>query len=190
MTNNFMQRNQTRTSNGWIYTLLLFISFIWVSVYPSVNILTENFYFGYGNLFDTGSGNFPYIITMVLSEALFYWLAFELVFYFYRYVLSFKVYSFIVPLDRLKVESRIFFIYRNVFYGLFMNLCFLYPYLNIYAEFVNLIITLIVLLVYVKHLNKTYAEPVIGHFVFKNFCFPVFVYEALVLISGLLEVLS
>ena len=189
MANNLMQRNRTMEKSRGLYIFLLFLSFIWISLYPSVNILTDNFHFGYGNLFDTNSSNFSYIMIMILSESLFYWIAFEFVFYLYRYVLAFKVYSFIVPAHKLKDESRIYFIYRNVFYGLFINICFIYPYLYMYSQFVNLVVTLIILIVYAKHLERTYGEPVIGHFVFKNFCFPVFVYEALVLISALLEVL-
>ena len=34
------------------------------------------------------------------------------------YFLTFKIYTFIVPTENLKVESRVFFIYRNLVFGL------------------------------------------------------------------------
>ena len=182
-----MPQKKQRT---WVYKLLLFISFVWVSIYPSITGLSSDFFFNYGNILDASSANFSYALSMVLVEALLAWAMFEVVFYLYRLVLSFKVYSFVVPLEKLKTESRTFFIYRNIFYGLFLNLCFMFPYLFVYSEFMNLIITLAVTIFYACYLNKTYAEPIIGHFVFKNFCYPLFFYEALVVLSSVMEVLG
>ena len=182
-----MPQKKQRT---WVYKLLLFISFVWVSIYPSITGLSSDFFFNYGNILDASSANFSYALSMVLVEALLAWAMFEVVFYLYRLVLSFKVYSFVVPLEKLKIESRTFFIYRNIFYGLFLNLCFMFPYLFVYSEFMNLIITLAVTIFYACYLNKTYAEPIIGHFVFKNFCYPLFFYEALVVLSSVMEVLG
>lgn len=174
----------------WVYKLLLFISFVWISLYPTVTALSTDFFFNYGNILNTSSTNFSYALSMVLVEALLSWAFFEVVFYLYRLVLSFRVYSFVVPMDKLKTESRIFFIYRNIFYGLFLNLCFMFPYLFVYVDFINLVVTLIVTMFYAAYLNKTYAEPIIGHFVFKNFCYPLFFYEALMVLSSVMEVLG
>ena len=173
----------------WVYFALLFISFVWVSVYPAVGSVISTFHHGYGNLIDLQTSAFGAIAFFTLFDALFFFVAFELIFYFYRYVLAFKIYSFIVPTEDLKAKSHIFFVYRNIIYGVFMNLCFIFPYLYAFMECINLIVTLIVLIIYVKHLVKTYSEPVISHFVFKNFCYPVFVYEALVVIVAILEVI-
>ena len=192
MTNNntMVFGTQQKKQSTWIYKLLLIISFIWISFYPSMTALSADFYYNYGNIISSASPNFGYVITMILTEALFSWVFFEIVFYIYRLVLSFKVYSFVVPMEKLKIESRTFFIYRNVFYGLFLNLCFLFPYLFAYADFINLVVTLAFTMVYASVLNKNYGEPVIGHFVFKNFCYPLFFYEALVLLSSVMEVLG
>ena len=181
---------QQKKQSTWIYKFLLFLSFVWVSFYPSMTALSADFYSNYGNIVSAESMNFGYVVSTITVEALFSWLFFEVVFYLYRLVLSFKVYSFVVPPDKLKTESRIFFIYRNVFYGLFLNLCFLVPYLYAYAEFINLAVTLAFTIVYASVLNKNYGEPVIGHFVFKNFCYPLFFYEALMLLSSVMEVLG
>ena len=188
--NNMIYGMPEKKQRTWIYKLLLFISFVWVSIYPSITGLSADFFFNYGNILDTSTANFSYALSMVLVDALLSWAMFEVVFYLYRLVLSFKVYSFVVPVDKLKTESRIFFIYRNIFYGLFLNLCFLFPYMFVYAEFMSLIITLAVTMVYACYLNKTYAEPIIGHFVFKNFCYPLFFYEALMVLSSIMEVLG
>lgn len=190
MTNSYTLQQPVRKSYGWLYIVLIFISFIWISAYPAACIATDNFYLGYGNLFDMESGNFSSFVMLVLSQAVIYWLAFELIFYLYRWFLGFKIYSFIVPADRLKQESRIFFIYRNCFYGIFVNLCFLYPYLYSFTLFFDLVITLIAVIAFASHLNKTYAEPVVGHFVFKSFIYPIFIYEALMLISEIVGVLA
>ena len=181
---------QQKKQSTWIYKFLLFISFIWISFYPAMTALSSDYYFNYGNIVASGSPNFTYVITTILVEALFAWIFFEVVFYLYRLVLSFRVYSFVVPMEKLKIESRVFFIYRNVIYGLFLNLCFLFPYLFAYADFFNLVITLAFTIVYASVLNKNYGEPVIGHFVFKNFCYPLFFYEALMLLSSVMEVLG
>ena len=189
MTENYLFEKNKTSNNGWIVKLLLFVSFIWASLYTSTTALASELYWSFGNLLDTASENFSSIVFIILIEAFVYWFAFEFIFYLYRYVLQFKIYTFIVPAERLKTESRTFFIYRNVFYGLFLNLCFLFPYLHIFAPLVSLISTFVMLMLYSIHLNKTYAEPIIGHFVFKNFCFPVFLYQAIVIIIDVLGVL-
>ncbi len=189
MTDNYFMEKNEKPLRGGLVKFLLFISFIWISLYSATTSLVGEFYWSFGNLLDFNSPNFSSVLMVIISEALVYWLAFEVVFYLYRYLLQFKIYSFIVPPERLKVESRTYFIYRNVFYGLMLNLCFLFPYLHIYAPLFSLITTFVTLICYSIHLNKTYAEPIIGHFVFKNFCFPVFVYQAIVLIIDVIEVL-
>ena len=190
MTDNYsVYGTRKKHMSKWVYFLILFVSFIWVSAYPAVSSVISTFHFGYGNLMNLKSTAFGAIVSLTLFDALFYFLAFELIFYFYRYILAFKVYSFIVPMEDLRAKSHIFFVYRNIIYGVFVNLCFIFPYLHAYIECINLIVTLIVMLVFVKHLVKTYSEPVISHFVFKNFCYPIFVYEALVVIFAVLEVI-
>lgn len=191
MTENYLFGNPERkkSSNGWLVIVLLILSFVWTSLFTTASSLTNLLYWNFGDLLDFNSVNFGSVLTMVFAEAISYWIVFEIVFYLYRYVLQFKIYSFIIPKERLKIESRTYFIYRNVFYGLFLNLCFLFPYLYIFAPVVSLIATFATLILYSVHLNKTYAEPIIGHFVFKNFCFPIFVYQAIVLFIDIIEVL-
>ena len=174
----------------WPNKLLLFVTFIWASTYPAVGSILTNFVFGYGNVFDSNSENLSVMITYILSDALFSWIGFELLFYFYRYILAFKVYSFIVPMEQLKNETRLFYSYKNIFYGIFVNLCFLYPFIYEFIGLINLVVTMTALLIYANHLNKTYSEPLIGHFVFKCFCYPVFVYEALYVLVKILGVLA
>ncbi len=175
--------------NGWIYVVLLYISFIWISLYPATNSLASSFIHGYGDLLNISNPNFAMVCLLILTDATLYWIMFEVLFYFYRYVLTYKIYTFVVPLNNFKIESRIFFIYRNIFYGVFVNLCFLFPYLYELASLVNLIITMITLIAFSRSLVKNYSEPIIAHFVFKNFCYPVFVYEALSIIIAMVEVL-
>lgn len=189
MAENYFFEKKTEAKNGWIYIFVLFASFIWTSLYSATSALTSEFYFNFGNLLNASSPNFSSIVLVVCTDALVGLLAFELIFYLYRFILQFKIYSFIVPSDRLKNESRIFYICRNIFYGLFVNLCFICPYLYIYAPLMSLITTFVMLIIYANHLNKTYAEPIIGHFVFKNFCYPIFVYQAIMLIIDIIEVL-
>lgn len=184
----FDKRQEKPQRNGLIM-ILLFLSFVWTSLFTATSSLTGTLYYNFGNLLDASSANFSSIIFIILSESIIKLLIFEIVFYIYRYILQFKIYSFIVPLNSLKAESRVFYIYRNVFYGLYLNLCFLFPYLYQFAPLMSLASTFILLIVYANHLNKTYAEPIIGHFVFKNFCFPIFVYQAIVLLFDVIEVL-
>ena len=189
MADNYLFENKKKSYAGWVCIVFLFLSFVWISLYPAVCSLVSKAYWNFGDMLNVYSQNFSSIVMIVLTESLMYWLSFEIVFYLYRYVLQFKIYSFIVPLDRLKIESRTFFIVRNVFYGIYLNLCFLFPYLHIFSPLMNLIITFVMLLFFASHINKTYAEPIIGHFVFKNFCYPVFAYEAIVIIIELIGVL-
>ena len=188
MTNNYMLNRQTKPANSWVYKLLLFLSFIWTSLYTATCMVTDNFYLGFGKLLD--SANVSTVVLLILSEALVYWIIFEIIFYIYRWFLGFKIYSFIVPAEKLKIETRMFFCCRNLFYGLFVNACFVFPYLHSFLPLINLVVTMIVTLIYASHLNKTYAEPIVGHFVFKCFCYPIFVYEVLTVISQLWGVLA
>lgn len=189
MAENYLFGEKKKSNTSWLVKLLLLVSFIWISLYTSTASLTTELYWNFGNLLDVHSENFISIMSIVFVEALVYWIAFEVIFYLYRFVLQFKIYSFVVPQDKLKDESRTFYIYRNVFYGVFLNLCFLFPYLYEFAPVISLVTTFVMLLVYANHLNKTYAEPIIGHFVFKNFCYPIFVYQAIILLVDIIGVL-
>ena len=189
MAENYILGEKKKTSSNWLIKVLLLVSFIWTSLYSATSVLVTDFYWNFGNLLDVQSANFSTAIIMVISEALFCWISFEITFWLYRFVLQFKIYSFIVPTDNLKNESRTFYIYRNVFYGLFLNLCFLFPYLYEFAPLMSLVTTFVMLIIYSVHLNKTYAEPIIGHFVFKNFCYPIFIYQAIILIIEIIGVL-
>lgn len=183
---NFMYEKKPR-QNSWIYKALLFLSFVWLELYTSSLSFVYSLETGYGNAFS--QANLVSVLGTVLINALFSWAAFEILFWLYRFVLSYKIYSFIVPMDSLRAETRLYFIFRNVILGLVCNLCFLFPFLYIYEPFFDLLITMIVLIFYAKHLNAVYAETIVGHFVFKNFCYPIFIYELIDIICGILVVL-
>ena len=190
MTENYLfDKRQEKPQRNGLIMFLLFVSFVWTSLFTATSSFTNAIYFNFGNILDTTSPSFSTIFFIIISEAAIGFIGFEFVFYIYRKILQFKIYSFIVPADNLKAESRIFYIYRNIFYGLFLNLCFLFPYLYQFAPLISIASTFILLIFYANHLNKTYAEPIIGHFVFKNFCYPIFVYQAIVLLFDVIEVL-
>lgn len=189
MTENYLFKEQKKASHGGLVMLLLFISFVWMSLYNASISLAGDLYWNYGNLLNFESGTIGNFTIILLAETLFNWFVFEIVFMLYRFVLQYKIYSFIVPVENLKVESRTFFIYRNIFYGLLLNLSFLFPYLHIFDPVFSLLTTFATLIAYSIHLNKVYAEPIIGHFVFKNFCFPVFIYQAVILLIDVIGVL-
>lgn len=173
--------------NSWIYLFGLFLSFVWLEFYPSTLSMMYSFEYGFGNMFS--NVNTLGVLETVIFEALISWAAFEIVFWIYRWVISFKIYSFIVPLDSLKAESRLYFIFRNVFLGLIYNLCFIVPYLYSFSVLFDLLITMIVMIFYAKHLNSAYSESIVGHFVYKNFCYPIIVYEAIEVLCCLWVVL-
>lgn len=183
---NFMYDRKPRR-NSWLYMLGLFLSCVWLEFYPSTLSFMYSFEYGFGNMFS--NANLMTVIENVIFEALISWAAFEIVFWFYRWILSFKIYSFIVPMDSFKAESRLYFIIRNVILGLIYNLCFIMPYLYSFSVFFDLLITMIVMIFYAKHLNVVYAESIVGHFVFKNFCYPIIFYEAVEVLCCLLVVL-
>ena len=187
MNQDYIMYDKKPRQNSWIYKALLLLSFVWLEFYPSTLSFIYSFEEGYGNMFS--SGNIPAVISSVLVSALISWAGFEILFWIYRFVLSYKIYSFIVPMDSLKAETRLYFLFRNVVLGLVCNLCFLFPYLYIYEPFFDLLITMIVLVFYAKHLNSVYAESIVGHFVFKNFCYPIFIYELIEIICGIWVVL-
>lgn len=180
---------KSKKKSGWIYILLLFLSFVWLTFYPTTNSLIGTYMGNYGNLFSSANPNGDFIIISVLTDAFMYTILFEIAFYLYRIILSFKVYSFIVPNDVFKNECRTYFIYRNLFVGVFLNICFLFPYLYIYDDFIRILVSMPLLIVFSKHLTTTYGESIIGHFVFKNFCYPIFVYEAFVILLQIMGVL-
>lgn len=173
--------------NSWIYKFFLFLSFVWLSIYPITLEFIADFSYGFGNAFS--DSNLATVIGAILGDALITWASFEILFWIYRWILSFKIYSFIVPMDSLRAETRLYFIFRNVILGLIYNLCFLCPYLFAYSAFFDLLVTMIVMIFYAKHLNTVYAESIVGHFVFKNFCYPIFIYEAIEVLCSLWVVL-
>ena len=172
--------------NTAIYTIFLVLSFVWLSIYPASVSLIDSFRYGSGNILL--KGNISFFVANVFVEAIASWIIFELLFWIYRWFLSFKIYSFIVPADSLKAETRLYFIFRNVFLGIVYSLCFLMPYLYTFSVLFDLIITMTVLIFYAKHLNASYSESIVGHFVFKNFCYPIFIYEAIEILCSILVV--
>lgn len=172
-----------------LITVLLYFSFIWVGLYPALSSIYSNFYYSFGNVLDSASSVFSSVIVYVIVQAFVSWICLELIFMVYRFILSFKIYSFVLPSHKLKDEMRMFFIYRNVFLGLFLNICFIFPYLYALLGLIDLLVTMITFLCFAAHINKTYSEPLIGHFVFKSFITPVVIYEILVVVINFLEVL-
>ena len=170
---------QMTKQKQWPYLLILYASFVWVVLYPTAITLGGTHLFDYGNIFDISSGNFSFVILSFLLNGFMYFIEFELVFWIYRCILSFKIYSFIVPADKLKVDSRVYFIMRNVIYGVFVNWCFFHPYLYNYVGLIELVVTLVMVIFYVRHLYRTYSEPIVSNFVFKYFCYPIFIFEGL-----------
>lgn len=183
---NIMYARKPR-QNSSIYTICLVLSFLWLSIYPTTIGLIDSLQYGFGNIFS--GANSSIVIISILAETFGSWLGFEILFWIYRWVLSFKIYSFIVPMDSLKAETRLYFIYRNVILGVIYNLCFIMPYLYAFSAFFDLIVTLIVIIFYAKQLNERYSETIVGHFVFKNFCYPIFVYTAIEVLCSVLVVL-
>lgn len=190
----FFERNmETKKTYSWIYKLILFLSFVWISLYPVVlGLSSEGILFNLGlggNVFDTSSSIFSDYLFLVLVEALLGWAGFEIIFWIYRWFLTMKIYSFIVPTSVLKNESRFFYAFKNLIYGVFVNLCFWFPYLFVYVEFFNLLLILGLLIIFAVRLQKKYSQPIIAHFVFKTYCYPVFVYECIILLFSILEVI-
>ena len=173
--------------NSWMYIVCLILSFMWLSLYPTLTALVDTPDVGYGNILN--SSLMTVFATSVVTEAVISWIIFELFFWIYRYILSFKIYSFVVPLDSFKAETRLYFIIRNVFLGVVYNLCFLFPYLFAFKTLFDLLVTLVVLMFYAKHLNAVYGESIVGHFVFKNFCYPIFIYEGIEILIAIWTVL-
>lgn len=174
--------------NSWIYKLILFLSFVWLEFYPATLELMYSFDIGYGNMF--ANANFPVVFATVISNAIFDWISFEILFWIYRWWLSHKIYSFIVPMDSLRAETRLYMIYRNVILGVINCLCFFYPYIYQFSIFFDVLVTLAVLICFAKHLNAVYSETIVGHFVFKCFCYPIFIYEAIEVLCSIWVVLS
>lgn len=183
---NFMYARKPR-QNSWIYIALLILSFVWLSIYPTTTAFVTSLNYGFGDIFS--KTNLYVVFGSIIFDAAISWISFEILFWIYRYVLSYKIYSFIVPMDSFKAETRIYFIFRNVILGIIYNLCFLCPYLYNYSTFFDMLVTLIVLIFYAKHLNSAYSETIVGHFVFKNFCYPIFIYEAINILFSIWVVL-
>ena len=178
MANNYYKNYMNeRKVNSKFYIFLLYLSFVWSGFFYASSTLVDNFVFGYGKLFSLNSGTFIYDLLYLLMYAGMSLLMFEGAFWIYRTILSYKVYTFVVPADKLRIDCRMFFAIRNIIYGVFANMCFLYPFLITYLEFINVVSILIIVIIAAYHVQKTYSEPLIAHFVFKNFCLPVVVYE-------------
>lgn len=184
--NNYANRKQP---NNGVYTFLLYLSYVWVSLFSTSGILVTDFTMNFGRLFSFMSENLFYEVFYVLMYAGINTVLFLIILWFYRMFLATKVYTFVVPVERLKAECIIYFIIRNIFYGIFLNLCFLYPYIYNLDNLVNVTLTLIMTIVFAYKVQKEYSESIISHFVFKNFCYPVFWYQILIYILNLLGAL-
>lgn len=180
---------RTKSVNGWIYKLFLFASFLWTNFFTSVGSMISGTPQNFGNLFNLASPNFSFIVAMTFIQALISMIVFELIFYLYRKILCFRIYSFIVPEEKIGTDSRLYYTYRNLIYGFCVNACFFVPGIYIYLPLLSVVITLTMLIAYALHLNRMYSEPIINHFVFKSFCLPLFVFETLVVLGQMMEVM-
>lgn len=180
---------QTKPKSNYLTIFLLILSFLWISIYPSTSAIVYDFSYNYGNIFDSTSPIFSSALISIFINGLLSWVWVELIFMFYRFILNFKIYSFVLPADRLKNEMRTAFIYRNLIFGLFLNICFIFPYIHSLMPIADLLITFTTFICMATHIKNTYSEPIIGHFVFKCFITPVIVYEILVVFINFLEVI-
>lgn len=184
-----MINSRTNNVNSYWTMIMLYLSFVWVGIFPVISSLSSGFFLSYGNLFNLSSLIFSSGIINVLVSALVSWIGFELIFMVYRFILSFKIYSFILPIDKLKSELRTFFIFRNLILGIIFNICFIFPYLYALSRLFELIVTTIIFILFSLHINKTYSESIVGHFVFKSFVSPLILYEVAVVIINFLGVI-
>lgn len=180
---------QTKQNSNKLTIFLLILSFVWISIYPATSAIVYDFSFNYGNVFDGTSLIFSSALINIFVNAIVSWVWLELIFMIYRFILNFKIYSFVLPVDKLKNEMRTFFIYRNLIFGLFLNICFMFPYVHTLAPLIDLIVTFSTFIYFASHIKKTYSEPIIGHFVFKAFITPVIIYETLAVFINFLEVI-
>ena len=187
--NYFEIYGEKKTLNSGLYLFLLYLSYVWVSIFPSTSYLATDVTLGFGKLFSPSSGFLFYEILYLLSYAGISMLFFEFFFLIYRASLQKSVYTYVVPADKLKADCRLYFAIRNVIYGIFLNLCFLYPFIYKFDYFFNVTITIIMLMVFAYKTQKEHSEPIISHFVFKNFCYPVFYLEIVFFILKIFEVL-
>lgn len=190
MANLYTTNTKQKSSYGWLFIVLLILSFLWMNIFPAASSVIGSYEMGYGNILDAASPNFMYVVMLCFAQALLSWLVFEIVFKIYREILAYRIYSFVVPLDNLKNDSRLFYTYRNLIYGLFINLCFFFPYLYTFNITISVIVTVAMIILYAYHIKKTYSESIIGHFVFKNFTVPLFVFEILIIIFQLWGILA
>ena len=186
---NYFGTEPRRKTGGWVFKLFLYLSFVWANVYPVASTVGTSFYFSYGNLISGANSQMTILVIFAMLEGLLGWLGFEIIFWLYRMFLSYKIYSFVVPVDELKNKSRLFYAIKNILYGGVVFLCFWFPYLYSFADLLNLILIVSLLILFSLHIQKRYSEPIIAHFVFKNFCYPVFVYECILIAVSVLEVL-
>ncbi len=184
----FVPKTVKKSYTG-LYKLILFLSFVWTSFYLVANDYIDNFLYGVGNLFDASGRNFATIFISAIFMALIEWMIFELCLWVYRTFLAFKIYSFVVSPTEQKDEARLFFAIKNFLLGIVINLSFFFPYLYNIVEIFNFIFLMLMLLAFAYHIQKKYSQPIIAHFVFKCFIYPVFVYECLVLIIDVLGVI-
>lgn len=188
MDNNMITKKQNTSTNSLTTILLLIISFAWIGIYESFNFSSQGGF--WGNVVDFNTTVSALAITNLFTNTLFGWIGFEIICYFYRFLLTFRIYSFVVPQKQLVNYCRKYFIYRNIVYGTFTNICFLFPYLYIFRTFVNVVVTMVMMIYFALNLCKKYSEPIIRHFVFKCFCYPIVIYEAIAVILQIWEVLA
>jgi len=172
---NYSMSHNKSSEGGYVF--LLYLSFVWLSFFTSTNSIVWNLTLGYGQLFDFNSGNLFYEVFNILVYAAIELAALEVLFWIYRHILSYRVYTFVVPTDKIRKEFRAYYIIRNIVFGVLVNLCYLYPILyNLYDLF-KIVTTLFIIVLFAYNIQKKYSEPIIAHFVFRNFYKPLFIYE-------------
>ena len=114
MTENYLfNKRQEKPQRNGLIMVLLFLSFVWISLFTATSSYTNALYFNFGNILDTTSQNFSTMVFIIISEATIGLLGFEFIFFIYRKILqSIRLLFLLTDLKR-KAE---FFIFIGIFF--------------------------------------------------------------------------
>ena len=157
-------------------------------VFIVLGLVASFFVFGIFRAFETGNGTnivtagmtaSSSFVVYVFYNALLSWLLFELVMRCYYFLVSFSIFSFVVPKKRFYYTFRAFWAIRNVIVAGIYFLLFASP---IFINYVTLMVLIVDFLVFVGMflwLKTKYFKLLMAPFAWRAFLRPFIVFETI-----------
>lgn len=164
---------------GKFLPYMLFAAFMLLHIYPAVEAM--------GFLATSVAPNlYPkFIILWLLLNSAISYLVMKFILWIFRLILQRKPYFYLINETTFNETFKFWYFIRTLIFAVFVNLQMFFPYIEIFSPIIGILLSyLLVLGVYLTVSKK--IDLIFKHLYFRMLMYPLFIYQAIGLIIGLL----